>query len=398
MQSTEIKNGIYWVGAIDWNVRDFHGYSTPEGSTYNAFLLKDEKTVLFDTVKKGLKDDLVRHIRQVTDPEAIDYIVVNHVELDHTGALPEIVDLVKPEKIICSANGRKALLAHFHREDWPYEVVKTGDTISLGSRTLRFIETRMLHWPDSMFSYVEQERLLISQDAFGQHWATGERFDDEVDFSELMYQSAKYYANILLPYSALVQKLLADVRAMGLEIDMIAPDHGLIWRADPAKIVEAWDEWSRQVTRDKAIVVYDTMWQSTEAMARAVADGLQAEGVCVRMLGLNACHRSDVATELLDAKAVVLGSSTLNNGMLPRMADVLCYIKGLRPAAKIGAAFGSYGWGGEAVKLLNAAMEEMKFEVIDPGVRVVYVPTEDDLAQCRGLGRRVAAAVKERSD
>lgn len=392
MESTEIRNGIHWVGAIDWNVRDFHGYSTPEGSTYNAYVLLDQKNVLFDTVKKPFAGDLLRQIGQVIEPSKIDCIVVNHVELDHTGALPEVVDVVKPEKIICSPNGHKALLAHFHRDDWPYHVVRTGDEISVGKRTIRFIETPMIHWPDSMFSYVPEDALLVSQDGFGQHWATSERFDDEVDSSELMYQSAKYYANILLPYSKLVQKLIAEIRAQGLKIDMIAPDHGLIWRSNPGKIVEAWDRWSRQETVNKALVVYDTMWGSTEMMARAVADGIQESGMSVLVMSLAACHRSDVVTELLDAKALILGSATINNNMLPRMADLLCYVKGLRPAPKIAAAFGSYGWGGEAVKLLNEAMGEMKFELVDPGVRVNYVPTEDDLTGCRELGRKVAEA------
>lgn len=395
MQPTQIRDNIYWVGAVDWGVRDFHGYSTPRGSTYNAFLLTDEKTVLFDTVKEPFAGDLVRRIGEVTDPAKIDYIVVNHVEPDHSGALPEIVDLVNPQKIVCSPQGHKALLAHFHRDDWPYEVVKTGDEISVGSKTIRFIETRMLHWPDSMFSYVPEDRLLISQDAFGQHWATSERYDDEVDASELMRQSARYYANILLPYSALVQKLLADVKSTGLQIDMIAPDHGLIWRSGVQEIIHAWDEWSRQVTRDKALVVYDTMWHSTEKMAKAVAEGLRAEGMCVKLMSLDVCHRSDVITELLDARALLLGSSTINNNMLPRMADLLCYMKGLRPASKAAAAFGSYGWGGEAVKLVNAAFEEMKFDIVDPGVRVNYVPTEDDLAKCVELGRGVARAATE---
>jgi flavorubredoxin len=388
----QVKSNIHWVGAVDWNVRDFHGYSTPEGSTYNAYLLIDDKITLFDTVKKPFKNDLIRQIGQVVDPGKIDYIVVNHVELDHSGALPEIVDLVNPEKIICSPNGHKALLAHFHREDWPYHVVKTGDEISTGNRTIRFMETRMIHWPDSMFSYIPEDRLLLSQDGFGQHWATSERFDDEVDATELMYQAAKYYANILLPYSPLVQKLIAEVTTSGLRIDMIAPVHGLIWRGDPMKIIGAWEEWSRQVTKNKAVVVYDTMWQSTEMMARAVADGIQESGMSVRVMKLGECHRSDVVTELLDAKAVVLGSSTLNNNMLPRMADLLCYVKGLRFAPKIAAAFGSYGWGGEAVKHLNEAMEEMKFNVIAPGARVTYVPTDADLDGCRELGRKVAAA------
>jgi len=393
MAAFEIKKNIYWVGAIDWSVRDFHGYSTPAGSTYNAYLVVDRKTVLFDTVKKPFAGDLIRRIRQVCNPERIDYIVINHVEPDHASALPEVVEVIKPEKIICSSQGKKGLLAHFHREDWPYEVVKTGDEIDIGERTVRFIETRMVHWPDSMFSYIPEDKLLISQDGFGQHWATSERFDDEVDQSELMYQSAKYYANILLPYSPVVQRLLAEVRAMGLEIDMIAPDHGLIWRSNPEKILAAWDEWSRQVAKNKALVVYDTMWRSTEMMARAVADGLQAEGVSVKVMDLASCHRSDVVTELLDSKAVLFGSSTLNNNMLPRMADLLCYVKGLRPAPKLAAAFGSYGWGGEAVKQINAAFEEMKFEIVDPGIRVNYVPTEDDLAKCAELGRNTAKRV-----
>lgn len=392
MQSTEIKRNIYWVGAVDWNVRDFHGYSTPEGSTYNSYLLTDEKNVLFDAVKKPFAQELFRHISQVIDPGRIDYIVVNHVEPDHSGALPDIIDLVKPEKVICSEMGRKAMLAHFHREDWPYHVVRTGDEISTGGHTIRFIETRMLHWPDSMMSYVVEDRLLLSQDGFGQHWATSERFDDEVCPCELMRQAAKYYANILLPYSGLVQKLIADVKSSGLEIDVIAPVHGLIWRSDPSKVINAWDEWSRQVTKNKALVVYDTMWQSTHLMAKAVADGIQEAGMSVRLMKLGECHRSDVATELLDAKAVVLGSPTLNNGMLPQMADLLCYMKGLRPASKNAAAFGSYGWGGEAVKLINEAMEQMKFNFVDPGLRVNYVPTESDLEACRELGRKVASA------
>lgn len=394
MQATEVKKNIYWVGAIDWGVRDFHGYSTPLGTTYNSYLLMDEKVVLFDTVRKGFAPDLINHISQVVEPSKIDYIVVNHVEMDHTGSLPEIVELVKPEKIICSAQGKKALLAHFHREDWPYEVVATGQEISTGSKTIRFLETRMLHWPDSMFSYIVEDGLLISQDGFGQHWATSERFADEVDQGELMYQAAKYYANILLPYSVLVQKLLTQVREMGLKIDVIAPDHGPIWRTDPGKIIGAWDDWSKQTTQQKAVVVYDTMWKSTERMATAIAEAIVASGVSVKVMDLAGTHRSDVMTELLDAKAVVLGSSTLNNGMMPRMADFLCYMKGLRPVGKIGAAFGSYGWGGEAVRLIDASLQELKFEMADEPLRINYVPTDDDLAKCTELGGKVAALVK----
>ncbi len=395
MKATEIKKDIFWVGAIDWNMRDFHGYSTYKGTTYNAFLLKDDKVVLFDTVKKNLKGDLVHRIRSLLDPSQIDYIVVNHVEMDHTGALPEMIDLVRPEKIFCSSMGKKALLSHFHREDWPYEVVEPGQSISLGKRSVRFIETRMLHWPDSMFSYIPEEKLLISSDAFGQHWATSERFDDEVDFSELMSHAAKYYANILLLYSSLVNRLLNNVAEMGIEIDMIAPDHGLIWRSSVDRILKAYSDWSVHKAKRKAVVVYDTMWHSTEMMAKAVADGINREDVSVMLMNLQKNHRSDVITEVLDSRAVVLGSPTLNNGMLPRMAAFLTYMKGLKPGNKIGAAFGSYGWSGEAVKQMRGIMEEMKFELPEPGIRVRYVPEHPDLTECLEMGRRIGRAVRE---
>lgn len=395
MQPIEVKKNIYWVGAVDWNVRDFHGYQVPKGTTYNSFLVLDEKVTLFDTVKKPFKSDLMANIRKLIDPSKIDYIVVNHVEMDHSGALPEIMDLIKPEKLICSTMGKKVLIDHFHRDDWPYEVVETGKSVSLGKKSVQFMETRMLHWPDSMFSYLVEDKMLISSDAFGQHWATSERFDDEIDLDELLSQSAKYYANILLLYSPLVQKLLASVQKSGMKIDMIAPDHGLIWRSHPQKIIEAYDNWSQQKARKKAVLIYDTMWQSTETMAHAIADGLNQEGVDFKMLNLKHNHRSDVMTEILDAKALLLGSSTLNNGILPTMADMLCYMKGLKPVGKIGAAFGSYGWSGESVKLLTQALDDMKIKVVDEGIRVKFAPTQQDLERCMELGRKIGKMVKE---
>ncbi len=391
----ELKKGIHWVGAVDWDVRDFHGYSTYKGTTYNAYLVLDDKVTLFDTVKKPFKGDLVHNIYKVLEPSKIDYLVVNHVEPDHSGSLPEMMEIIKPEKLICSARGKKALLEHYHREDWPYHVVGTGDELSIGKRTVRFVETRMLHWPDSMFSYLKEDAVLISSDAFGHHWATSERFNDEVDGSELMRHCAKYYANILLPYSPLVQKLIESVTQMGLKIDMIAPDHGLIWRENPLQIVEAYDRWSKQITRQKALVIYDTMWKSTETMAKAIADGLIENGISTTMMNLGVNHRSDVITEMLDAKAVVVGSSTLNNGMLPRMADLLCYMKGLRPANKVGAAFGSYGWSGEAPRLITSALKDMKVQVIGEGLAIQYVPNHETLRKCVELGREIAKTIKE---
>jgi len=398
MNTTEIKDNIFWVGAIDWNIRDFHGYSTYKGTTYNAFLVKDEKIALFDTVKKNHINDLVHHIKQLVDPTDIDYLIVNHVEMDHSGSLPEIIDLIKPEKIFCSKMGLKAIEAHFHPEDWPLESVENGQTLSLGSKTVQFLETRMLHWPDSMFSYFQEDKLLISSDAFGQHLASSERFDDQVDFSELMEQTSKYYANILTLYSPLIRKLLAKVQEMGLEIDMIAPDHGVIWRSHINDVLQAYADWSQNKGKRKVLVIYDTMWESTEKMAKAITAGIDSTGVSVKLINLAHSHRSDVMADVLNAKAVILGCATLNNGMLPRMAGFLMYMRGLKPTNKIGAAFGSFGWSGEAVKLMNRAMEDMKFDIIEPGLRFKYVPAHADLKECVEMGKRIGEAVIEQTE
>ncbi|MEW6348352.1 MAG: flavodoxin domain-containing protein, partial [Thermodesulfobacteriota bacterium] len=278
---------------------------------------------------------------------------------------------------------------------WPYEVVENGQELSIGKRTIKFIETRMVHWPDSMFSYVKEDGLLISNDAFGQHWATSERFNDEVDAHELMMHATKYFANILLPYCPLILKILAAVQQMDLKINMIAPDHGLIWRTNPVQIVEKYAEWATQKPSKKALVVLDTMWHSTEAMAKAIADGLAENGLSVKIMALSVDHRSDIITELLDAAAVVFGSPTLNNGMLPRMADMLTYTRGLKPLNKIGGAFGSYGWSGESVKHINKFLEEMKFRVVHPGLALQYVPDHEGLKKCVEMGREIGNAIKQ---
>ena len=396
MKPVAVKDNIYWVGAVDWDVRDFHGYSTNRGTTYNAFLIIDEKVTLVDTVKRSLKDDFLSRIKEIIDPEKIDYIVVNHVEMDHSGSLAEMVELIKPEKVICSKMGHQALLQHFHHDDWPYLVVKSGEEISLGRRTLSFLETRMLHWPDSMFTYVKEDRLLFSSDAFGQHLATSERFDDQVDQAILLEELTKYYANILTLYSPNVKKLLAQVAETGLPIDMIAPDHGVIWRTNPAMAIDAYGKWCNNRGDGNALIIYDTMWHSTETMAKAIATGLQDEGISYRLLNLRYNHRSDVMREVLNASALILGSPTLNNGLLPRMAGFLMYMRGLRPTNKIGAAFGSYGWSGESVRLLNEAMTEMKLDIIDEGFRVKYVPEAKDLSRCVDLGKKIGQALKEK--
>ena len=394
MKQIELAKGIYWVGAIDWSIRDFHGYSTNRGTTYNAYLIIDDKITLIDTVKEKFRGEMMHRIHNIIDPKKIDYIVVNHVEMDHSGGLPATIAAVQPEKIICSKMGQKALLQHFHQEDWPFQMVGSGDEINIGKHTLSFLETRMLHWPDSMFTYVKDEQLLFSNDAFGEHLATSERFDDEVDEGVLTYETTKYYANIITLYSQQVRNLLAKVEEMQLPIKTIAPDHGVVWRKDPGRIIAAYKRWCNYQTNGRALVIYDTMWDSTHKMAKAVAEGLLAEGVPYDMFDLAVNHRSDVMTAALESSALVMGCPTLNNGMLPRMADYMQYMKGLRPTKKIGACFGSYGWSGESVKQMTDILKDLKMTICHPGLKVQYVPTHDSLRECVELGHTVGKAVK----
>lgn len=392
MKPIEIAKGIYWLGVVDWNVRDFHGYSTYQGTTYNSFLIMDEKIVLIDTVKKEFADELIASISQLVDPKKIDYVISNHTEMDHSGSLPRVMHRIGEDKpLYCSKMGHKNLSLHFSN-NWNYQPVEDGGELNLGKRTLTFMETRMLHWPDSMFSYVNEDKILFSSDGFGQHYAGPERFDDQVG-DDIMPHAKKYFANILLPYSPLILKLVEKVTAMGLALDMICPDHGVIWRKDPSKIINAYVKWSTQEPKRKAVVIYDTMWHSTEAMAESIVAALGEEGVYAKPMHLRSCHRSDIITEVLDAGAVIVGSPTFNNGLFPTVGDFLTYMKGLKPKNKIAAAFGSYGWSGESVKLINKELEEMKFNVIDPGVRIQYVPDEKSIEACHELGRKIAAAL-----
>jgi len=395
MEPLELAKGVYNVGVVDWNIRDFHGYSTHNGTTYNAFLVVDEKIALIDTVKKEFSDQLIENIARIIDPKMIDYLISNHTEMDHSGGLPRIMQLIGEKKpIYCSKMGKKNLARHFS-QDWNYQAVENGETLSLGKRSLQFLETRMLHWPDSMFSYLVEDKILFSSDAFGQHYASPEKFDDQVG-DGIMIHAKKYFANILLLYAAKTLKLMQTVNDLGLEFKMICPDHGIIWRTDPQKILDAYVEWSQQKSRQKVLIVYDTMWNSTEEMAYEIARGVAREGVEVRPMNLRHCHRSDVMTEVLDARAIVIGSPTLNNNLYPTVIDFLTYMKGLKPKNKIGASFGSYGWSGESVRLIQHELENMKFEMIAPGLKIQYVPDPEGIDDCIAFGRRIGKAVKDR--
>ncbi|MCX6339970.1 MAG: flavodoxin domain-containing protein [Candidatus Aureabacteria bacterium] len=387
--AVKVSERVYWVGAIDWAVRDFHGYSTDRGTTYNAYLIMGEKNILVDTVKAPFREEMFARIASVIDPQRIDYLISNHSEMDHSGCLPEVIQRLKTEKVFASAMGVRALAGHFHH-DYEVQAVKDGEHMALGNVNLVFAETRMLHWPDSMVTYLPDEALLFSQDAFGMHLASSERFDDELPGELLAHEAAKYYANILMPFAGLVSKLPEKLERNGVAPKIVAPDHGPIWRKGVATIMECYAKWAARTPSRKAVLVYDTMWGSTHRLARAIAEGLAADGVSVKLLPLGSSHRSDAATELLDAGALIVGSPTINNGIFPTVADAMSYLKGLKPSNLLGAAFGSYGWSGESVKELNEMLRAMKIELVSEGVSVRYVPGPDALAQCASLGATVA--------
>jgi flavorubredoxin len=393
-KAVKVTDRVYWVGAVDWGLREFHGYATGRGTTYNAYLVLADKVTLIDTVKAPFKDELLARIASVVDHRKIDYIVSNHSEMDHTGCLPQVIEAVRPEKVFASVMGVKALGQHFHMKDG-IEAVQDGQTLSLGNMDLTCVETRMLHWPDSMVSFLSMEDVLFSQDAFGMHLATGERFADEVPADVLLYEAAKYYANIIMPFAPVVLKTLEKLSKLNWPIQMIAPDHGPIYRKDLNRIMDLYRTWADKKPGRKAVVAYDTMWGSTARMAGAIAEGLIAGGAAVKVMPLSGNHRSDVATEVLDAGALLVGSPTLNNGMLPTVADLLTYLKGLKPTRLIGAVFGSYGWSGKAVGQVAAILDEMKVDLVGEPMEVCYVPDEEALAKCYAIGQEVARKMRE---
>jgi anaerobic nitric oxide reductase flavorubredoxin len=395
MTKVTLKEGINWVGVVDWNIRDFHGYITSRGSTYNAYLVQDEKTALVDTVKYNFCSELVSNIEELVSLDKIDYIIVNHVEMDHSSSLPTIAKLCPNAKIFSTARGKEEIIKHFGTEFERIEVVKSGDKISLGKKTLTFLEAPMLHWPDSMFTYIIEDKVLMPNDAFGQHLATSERFDDEVDQHMLMEEAITYYSNILTPFAPLIVKKIQEVVAMKLPIDIIAPSHGIIWRKEPMKIVNAYLDWSTgKVVKQKAVIVFDTMWGSTDKMARAIGDGIASQGVNVKLLKLRCTDNTDVVTEITDSKAVVVGSPTLNNGMFPSLGSFLTYIGGLKPKGKTWYFFGSFGWGGGAVKNMVIMAKGFGFDVVEQSVELKWVPTVEELKKCFEYGQQIGQKIK----
>lgn len=390
----EIGRGVYWVGVVDWALRRFHGHelSTPRGSSYNAYLIVDERVALVDTVWDPYQDELLASIREVIDPAKIDVIVSTHAEPDHSGSLRAVLREAPQADLIVSRMGVDSLGGHYH-EPWNYHVVGTGDSVSLGSRELQFIEARLLHWPDTMFAYLTGDDILFSSDAFGQHYATAYLTNDRADPGELYEEALRYYANILTPFGARVERKIEELEAMGLPIAQIAPSHGVVWREEPQQIVRRYREWAAQTPERRAIVLYDTMWQATRRMAQAVGEGLAERGVPYKLFHMAVSDRNEVITEIFRSKAIVIGSPTLNRGLLPTVTPILEDLRGLGFQHKIGAAFGSYGWSGESTKEIEAHLERSHVARVAEGVSVKWQPTEEDLERCRDLGRTVADAV-----
>jgi len=393
LNKVEIKPDIYWVGGIDWDIRDFHGYRIQRGTTYNSYLIVDKKITLVDTVKHYMYEEMLSRIKEIVDPSKIDYIISNHVEMDHSGSIQKLLEVAHNAKIITSTRGEKGLKRHY-KKDWDFQVVKSGDSLKIGKRTLHFVHIPMVHWPDSMVTYIPTDKLLLPNDAFGQHIATSERFDDEIDWGILKEEAAKYYANIVMPYGGQVGKALKELS--GLDIDMIAPSHGVIWRSQIPKILGEYTKWARNETDDKALIIYDSMWGSTKKMAYKLMEGIEEAGIPVTMKNLKYNHISDIITEVISSRLIILGSPTLNNTMLPTMGGFLTYLKGLKPKNRLGFAFGSYGWGGQAVVEIENILKYLTWDMPVESINLNFVPDEEELADVKKTGNKLGKYVKNK--
>ena len=390
-----ITNGIYWTGIIDWELRKFHGneYSTHRGSTYNSYLVKGDKNVVIDTVWTPFAKEYVKNLKKEIDLKDIDYVIANHAEIDHSGALPELMKHIPETPIYCTKNGTRSLKGHFH-EDWNFKPIKTGDKLSLGDKDLIFIEAPMLHWPDSMMCYLTEDNILFSNDAFGQHYATEFMFNDLVDQSELFTECMKYYANILTPFSSLVTKKIEEILSFNLPVDYICTSHGVIWRDKPTQIVEKYMEWANKYKENQITILYDTMWKGTRSMAENIAKGIKKVDmdVTIKLFNVAKTDKNDVITEVFKSKGILVGSPTMNRGILTSIAAILEEIRGLGFKDKKAAAFGSYGWSGESVKMISENLKVAGFEIVNEGIRELWNPNDESIGNCIEYGKNIAQA------
>ena len=392
LNKIEIKPDIYWVGGIDWDLRSFHGYNTPKGTTYNAYLIIDNKITLVDTVKHYLFNEMLNRIKEIVDPSKIDYIISNHVEMDHSGSITKLLEFCPNAKIITSTRGEKGLHLHYKKE-LNLKVVNSGDKLNIGKKILAFFHIPMVHWPDSMVTYIPSDKLLLPNDAFGQHIASCERFDEELDWGILKQDAAKYYANIVMPYGDQVKKALEMLTK--LDINMIAPSHGIIWKKYLSNILKEYSKWANFETENKALIVYDSMWGSTEKIAYALYEGIEETGIKVTIRNLKNTHISDIITDVLSSKFILLGSPTMNNTTLPTMGGFLTYLKGLKPRNRIGFVFGSYGWGGQAVGEIEKILRELSWDLPIKSLNINYVPNENDLKNTKKIGETLVKNINK---
>ncbi len=397
MKAIKLREGIYWVGAIDWDLRNFHGYLTQRGSTYNAYLIIDEKITLIDNVKSYLYDEMIARISDVIDPKKIDILIQNHVEMDHSGGLPELMKLLPNTELYTNATGIKGLKLHY-KQEWNFKEIKSGDSISIGKRTLSFLTTPMVHWPDNQFTYCPEEQILFSNDGFGQHIASSERLAKDLPIGIVLEEAKKYYANIVLPYSKQVQKVLDAAAPMA--ISMICPSHGVIWTEENIPLIlKGYKDWAYSVSDShSALVIYDTMWKSTQMMANAIHETFEKMGIRSKLLNLQHNHISDIMTDIMDAKFIAVGSPTLNSSILPTVAAFIYYLKGLSPKDRIGLAFGSYGWGGQSIPILQQLLGDPKecgFNMMEP-LKQQYIPSHEDLeALKQNLEQQIKTKLEE---
>ena len=387
----KINDLITWVGKTDWELKKFHGdeFTTENGSSYNAYLIQDEKTVLIDTVWLPYDKEFVANLKQTIDLTRIDAIIIQHGEVDHSGALIELMKEIPNTPIYCTQNGVKSIKGQYHR-DWNFIPVKTGDTLNIGKNTLTFIEAPMLHWPDTMFTYMDQEQILFSNDGFGQHLASEHLYADEVEQDELWNQAITYYANILAPFSMMVKNKITEIEKMNLPIKMICPSHGLIWRKNPKQIIQKYLEWADNYQENQITILYDTMWNSTRKMAEAIAEGIQSvdKEVTIKLMNTSKDDKTEVLTQVFRSKAILVGSPTVNNGYLHSIAGILEMIKGMKLKNKKAAAFGSYGWSGEATKQITEELKKAGFEVVNDGIKALWTPDQDVTKQCIEFGKQ----------
>ena len=396
--SKRVTDKVTWVGKIDWELKKFHGdeLSTMEGSSYNSYLIRDKKTVLMDTVWGPYDTEFVNRLKEEIDLKEIDYIVMNHNESDHSGTLPALMREIPNTPIYCTKKGESILRGLYH-QDWNYVNVKTGDELEIGDSKLVFVEASMLHWPDTMMTYMTGENILFSNDVFGQHYASEMLYDDMDDISKLLHEAEKYYTNIITPFSTFVTKKLAEVQGMNLKIDLVAPSHGIIWRENIGLIMDLYAKWANNYQEDQITLIYDTMWQSTRKMAEAIAEGIQqaSPNTTIKILNAVKNDKNDILVEVFKSKAILVGSPTINNGFSYAIAGILEMIKGLKFKNKKAASFGSYGWSGEAAKLIKEFLEESKFAIVNDGIRVNGAPDQETIEQLREYGRKFVEEIAE---